>query len=125
VELQAINPYVAAACPVRRPLIDLIGAKWTMLVFGALKNGPLRFSELSQLVPGVTPKELTRTLRQLERSGILSRTVHPVVPPRVDYELTPLGLSLRQPIEMLLNWADENFAEYLAAQQRFDLDKTG
>jgi DNA-binding HxlR family transcriptional regulator len=125
VELQAINPYVAAACPVRRPLLDLIGAKWTMLVFGALKNGPLRFSALAQLVAGVTPKELTRTLRQLERAGILTRTVHAVVPPRVDYELTPLGWSLREPIETLLNWADENVTEYLAAQERFDLTNTG
>jgi DNA-binding HxlR family transcriptional regulator len=119
VKLKNIDPYMAAACP-SRPLIDLIGAKWTMLVFGCLLTGPTRFSEFNAKIAGVTPKELTRTLRQLERSGLL--TVYPVVPPRVDYELTPLGWSLREPVEMLLGWADEHIEECVTAQQKFDLD---
>lgn len=117
--LNSIDPYASIACP-SRPLIDLIGAKWTILVFGRLQEGKQRFSELSARVSGITPKELTKTLRQMERAGLVNRTVYPVVPPRVEYELTNLGHSLREPVEMLLKWMDEHIGEYLSAQHRFD-----
>ena len=113
-----INPY-AAAC-LSRSLIELLGAKWTILVVGCLTDGTRRFSELSKLIDGITAKELTRTLRQLERSGLVIRTVHPVVPPRVDYELSALGKTLRDPIEAILEWTDGHIDECLEAQERFD-----
>lgn len=117
-----MNPYAAVACP-SRALIDLIGAKWTILVVGCLTEGKLRFSQLSDQIAGITPKELTRTLRQLERMGLVSRTVHPVVPPRVEYELTTVGQTLREPIEALLGWTDEHIKECEAARVRYDTDE--
>ncbi|MEV6396702.1 helix-turn-helix domain-containing protein [Streptomyces sp. NPDC051907] len=116
--LSKTNPY-SAACP-GRPLIDLIGAKWTILVVGCLTRGALRYHELAGQLDGVTPKALTQTLRQLERNGLVRRTVHPVVPPHVEYELTPTGHTLREPLEALLGWTDDNIEVCLAAQRGYD-----
>ncbi|WP_327181531.1 winged helix-turn-helix transcriptional regulator [Streptomyces sp. NBC_01334] len=118
--LSKTNPY-SAACP-SRPLIDLIGAKWTILVIGCLTRGTQRFSELAAELQGVTPKALTQTLRQLERNGLVLRTVHPVIPPHVEYELTPLGHTLRGPVEALLGWTDAYIEVCSAAQRAYDAD---
>jgi DNA-binding HxlR family transcriptional regulator len=110
----------AAACPSRR-LLDTIGNKWASLVIVALGlDGPLRYSGLSARIDGVSQKMLTQTLRNLERDGLLTRTVTPSVPVRVDYELTPLGLSLLEPICHLKEWAETHMAEVDEARQEYD-----
>lgn len=104
-------------CPTR-VVLDRIGDKWTALVVGALSTGVLRFTELRTAVGGVAPKVLTQTLRALERDGLVTRTVHAQVPPRVDYELTDLGRSLEEPLAMLTDWAEVHVAQILAARER-------
>jgi DNA-binding HxlR family transcriptional regulator len=96
-------------CPTR-VVLDRIGDKWTVLVIGALMEGPLRFTALRQRVGGVAPKVLTQTLRAMERDGLLTRTVFAQVPPRVDYALTDLGVSLGGPIAVLTDWAEAHGA---------------
>ena len=112
------DPY-AAACPSRKAL-DRIGDRWTVLVIGALSEGPLRFKDLARRVEGVSQKMLTQTLRGLERDGLVTRTVFAVVPPRVDYELTPLGRTLLEPLAALERWAVEHMPEVAAAQRAYD-----
>ncbi|WP_225993605.1 winged helix-turn-helix transcriptional regulator [Actinomadura rudentiformis] len=112
----------AASCPSRR-LLDTIGNKWASLVIVALGlEGRMRFSELSTRIAGVSQKMLTQTLRGLERDGLLIRTVTPSVPVRVDYELTPLGLSLLDPIRHLKEWAEAHMAEVDKAREEYDRD---
>jgi DNA-binding HxlR family transcriptional regulator len=110
----------AASCPSRR-LIDTIGDKWASLVIVALGlNGRMRYSELFARIAGVSQKMLTQTVRGLERDGLLIRTVTPSVPVRVDYELTPLGLSLLEPISHLKEWAEAHMPEVDAARAAYD-----
>jgi DNA-binding HxlR family transcriptional regulator len=106
-------------CPSRQ-VLDRIGDTWSMLVVISLADGPRRYSQLAALIEGVSPKMLTQTLRGLERDGLLSRTVHAVVPPRVDYELTRLGRSLLGLVEALDDWAESNIDEVLAARSGYD-----
>jgi DNA-binding HxlR family transcriptional regulator len=106
-------------CPTR-VVLDRIGDKWTVLVIGALHDGSLRFSELRARIGGVAPKVLTQTLRAMERDGLLTRTVHAQVPPRVDYELTPLGASLTGPIATLTDWAETHLSLILGARESYD-----
>lgn len=106
-------------CPTR-VVLDRVGDKWTALVIGALSEQVLRFTELRAAVGGVAPKVLTQTLRALERDGLVTRTVHAQVPPRVDYELTDLGRSLIVPIAALTDWAETHVGEILAARERSD-----
>jgi DNA-binding HxlR family transcriptional regulator len=106
-------------CPTR-VVLDRIGDKWTVLVIGALVDGPLRFTALRQRVGGVAPKVLTQTLRAMERDGLLTRTVHAQVPPRVDYELTALGASLTGPIATLTDWAETHLVAILASRDDYD-----
>lgn len=106
-------------CGTRR-VLDLVADKWKLTIVCALHlGGVARFSELERQVPGVTQKMLTQTLRGLERDGVVERTVHPVVPPRVEYRLTPLGRSLRASLDTLLGWAHDHLAEVDAARDRF------
>jgi len=112
------DPY-RESCPTRR-VLDRIGDRWTVLVIGALADGTLRFSEVARRVEGVSPKVLTQTLRALERDGLVTRTVHPVVPPRVEYRLTDAGTSLRRPLKVLEEWAVEHLGGVLDAQRRYD-----
>ena len=110
----------SAHCPSRR-LLDTIGDKWASLVVVALGvDGPLRYSELSARIEGVSQKMLTQTVRRLERDGLLTRTVTPSVPVRVDYELTPLGPSLLDVIGHLKAWAEEHMPEVDAARSAYD-----
>jgi DNA-binding HxlR family transcriptional regulator len=106
-------------CPTREAL-DRIANKWTTLVFGLLEDGPQRFSDLRRGIGGITQKMLTQTLRELERDGLVSRTVYATVPPNVEYELTALGRTLSEPIGALRNWAVEHIAEVITAQQLYD-----
>ena len=106
-------------CPTR-VVLDRIGDKWTVLVLGSLVDGPVRFSALRARIGGVAPKVLTQTLRAMERDGLLTRTVHAQVPPRVDYELTPLGASLTAPIATLTEWAETHLTRILAARDDYD-----
>lgn len=97
-------------CPSRR-LLDRIGDRWTVLIVGALDEGPLRFSAIGTRVGGISQKMLAQTLRALEGDGLVTRTAYPEVPPRVEYELTGLGRSLQVPLRALEDWAVENMTE--------------
>ena len=108
-------------CRTISTLLSRIGDKWTVLVVQTLGDGPRRFNELRREIPSVSQRMLTLTLRNLERDGIVSRTVTPTIPPRVDYELTALGHSLQKPICGLATWALDNVEEIHRAQAQFDL----
>jgi DNA-binding HxlR family transcriptional regulator len=97
-------------CP-SRGVLDRISDKWTALIVLVLRGGPLRFSDLRIRVGGVAPKVLTETLRRLERDGLLTRTAHAEVPPRVEYELTALGHSLAEPITAITARAEEHMRQ--------------
>ena len=107
-------------CRTISTLLSRIGDKWTVLVVQTLSEGSKRFNELRREIPSVSQRMLTLTLRNLERDGLVSRTVTPSIPPRVDYELTELGHSLQVPICGLANWAMNNVEAIHAAQARFD-----
>ncbi|WP_284976954.1 helix-turn-helix domain-containing protein [Arthrobacter sp. efr-133-TYG-104] len=106
-------------CP-SRVIFQRIGDKWASLVIQVLGDGPVRFSELRKMVNVVTPKVLTQTLRTLERDGLITRTVHAQVPPRVDYELTAVGKSLLEPLSMLREWAESHVPAILEARDAYD-----
>ena len=97
-----------------------VGDKWSVLIISLLGDGPKRFNEIKRMVGGISQRMLTLTLRGLERDGLVTRTVFPTIPPRVDYELTDLGRSLWKPVEALGSWAREHRAEIEAAKRRFD-----
>jgi len=110
-------------CRTISTLLSRIGDKWTVLVVQTLAEGPKRFNELRREIPSVSQRMLTLTLRNLERDGLVSRSVTPSIPPRVDYELTELGQSLQKPICGLANWATENVEAIHEAQARFDAER--
>jgi Predicted transcriptional regulators len=85
--------------------MDIVGGKWKMVILWHLRNGILRFNEIRRLMPGITQKMLTQQLRELEDNGIVSRTVYPVVPPKVEYALTDEGKKLIPVLDMLCNWS--------------------
>jgi DNA-binding HxlR family transcriptional regulator len=107
-------------CRTISTLLSRIGDKWTVLVVQTLGDGPRRFNELRREIPSVSQRMLTLTLRNLERDGLVSRTVTPSIPPRVDYELTELGQSLQKPICGLATWAIENVETIHEAQAKYD-----
>ncbi len=106
-------------CPTRM-VLDRIGDKWTTLIMGLLEVRMRRFSELQREIEGISQKMLTQTLRELERDGLITRTVYAEVPLRVEYELTNLGQTLRQPIAALRSWAEANIGEIVKAQVHYD-----
>ncbi|MET8804854.1 helix-turn-helix domain-containing protein [Streptomyces sp. NPDC004546] len=108
-------------CPTNQ-LLGRLSDKWVSLVVAALATGPLRYSDLGRKIAGVSPKMLTQTLRTLERDGIISRTVTPSVPVRVDYELTPLGASLAGLLTAVKDWAETHFEEVHTARERYDAE---
>ncbi|MFI1035433.1 winged helix-turn-helix transcriptional regulator [Streptomyces sp. NPDC020951] len=108
-------------CPARL-VLDRIGDKWSVLVVLSLGDGPRRFSELRATLHHVTPKVLTHTLRGMERDGLLTRQVFAEVPPRVEYELTPLGHSLRPAVDLLTEWAEKHVDEVLDLRKAYDAD---
>ena len=111
----------AAACPVRN-VLDRIGDKWTMLTLAALAAAPRRFSELHRMMPDISKRMLTQTLRDLERDGLATRHVFPTKPPRVQYRLSALRQSVLEPLAILRRWAENNFSQIREAQARFDAE---
>lgn len=109
----------AAACKVRQ-VLDRVGDKWSLAVIHQIGRDTKRFTELLRAIPGISQRMLTATLRGLERDGMVSRTVHPVVPPRVDYTLTPLGETLLSTVCALMGWAYEHSAEIDQARAEYD-----
>jgi DNA-binding HxlR family transcriptional regulator len=107
-------------CRTISTLLSRIGDKWTVLVVQTLAGGSKRFNELRREIPSVSQRMLTLTLRNLERDGLVNRTVTPTIPPRVDYELTELGRSLQGPICGLAGWALDNVEAIHVARTRFD-----
>jgi DNA-binding HxlR family transcriptional regulator len=103
-----------------RDLLDRIGDKWSLLVVGTLKDGRMRFTELQRHIPGVSQRMLTLTLRQLERDGLLTRTVHAEVPPRVEYELTGMGTTLIESSLALAGWAIQHYPAIEASRADYD-----
>ena len=117
-EREAYNAYLEA-CPSRQ-LLSRVSDKWVSLLLTALADGPRRYSELSRIVAGVSQKMLTQTLRTLERDGLISRTVTPSVPVRVDYALTDLGASLRPIMQAIKSWAETHMDQVYSARAVYD-----
>lgn len=107
-------------CRVVGSVLARIGDKWSVLVVMTLGDGPRRFNELKRIIGGISQRMLTFTLRGLERDGLVTRTIFPTIPPRVDYELTDLGRSLRVPVMALGTWAFTHIPEIQEARSRFD-----
>lgn len=114
-----------ADCARVAPVLSRIGDKWTVLVVIILGRGPMRFNALRREIGGISQRMLTLTLRSLERDGLLTRTVHPTVPPQVEYALTGLGRSLLVPVQAIRDWARAHALEIEAAQRRFDAGRAG
>jgi len=112
--------HLSENCQAVSAVLSRVGDKWSVLVVSILGRGPMRFNELKRTIDGVSQRMLTLTLRALERDGLVTRTVFPSVPPRVDYELTALGRSLLAPVSALAAWAIDHRADINAAQRRFD-----
>jgi DNA-binding HxlR family transcriptional regulator len=112
--------HTVAACQTVTEVLSRVGDKWSMQVVMSLGGGALRFNALRRAIDGISQRMLTRTLRGLERDGLVSRTVTPSVPPRVDYELTALGHSLVTPVSALGQWAIAHREVMAAARERFD-----
>ncbi|WP_395402744.1 winged helix-turn-helix transcriptional regulator [Pseudoduganella sp. UC29_106] len=109
-----------SACMAVTDLLARIGDKWTVMVVGTLRNGPLRYNEIQRRVEGISQRMLTLTLKGLEQDGMVERTMYPTIPPRVDYELTGLGRSLHQPLLVLYDWAVAHQSEVAAARNAFE-----
>jgi DNA-binding HxlR family transcriptional regulator len=103
-----------------REVLQRVGDKWSVLAIDLLGPGTLRFSEMHRAIDGITARMLTVTLRGLERDGIVTRTIHPVIPPRVEYALTPMGRTLLETIGQLVSWADSHLPEIEAARIVYD-----
>ncbi|GGK60248.1 transcriptional regulator [Planomonospora parontospora subsp. parontospora] len=114
----AYDAYLAA-CPARQ-LLDTISDKWVSLLLNALADGPKRYSDLSRIVAGVSQKMLTQTLRSMERDGLVTRTVTPAVPVRVDYELTGLGRDLQPLMRAIKSWAESHIEQVHEARADYD-----
>ena len=111
----------SANCMAMSDVLNRIGDKWSVMVVGMLgRNGTLRFNELKRTINGVSQRMLTLTLRNLERDGLVTRTVYPEIPPRVEYQLTELGRSLQTPIQGLWDWAEEHQGEVQGARREYD-----
>lgn len=118
--MKRTNIHVTEDCRAVSAVLARVGDKWSVLIVSRLGSGPRRFSELKREIGGISQRMLTLTLRGLERDGLITRTVFPTVPPRVDYALTPLGSSLLEPVSALGLWARQNMARIVAAQEKFD-----
>jgi DNA-binding HxlR family transcriptional regulator len=114
------NLHVPEDCRAVSEVLSRVGDKWTVLVVSTLGDGPKRFNELRKALGSISQRMLTLTLRALERDGLVTRTVFPTIPPRVDYELTRLGGSLLDPVSELGLWARKNRTAIQDARRRFD-----
>lgn len=119
------SPNILKAACTSRTVLRHLTDRWTPMIVAVLQNGSIRFKDLRTQVEGISPKVLTETLKSMERDGLVSRTVTASVPMRVDYELTPLGSTLIEPMNMLRLWAETHVDEVEANRARFDdLQKT-
>ncbi len=116
--MKAWNTY-AADCPTR-VVLDRIADKWAVLILGLLRDGPVRFNRLRRDIEGISQKMLSQTLKNLERDGLVQRTVFPTVPVTVEYSLTPLGTTLTDTFDALRAWAETHIEDVLSAQRRYD-----
>lgn len=115
------NPSDRTVCLAMTDILNRIGDKWTVMVVGILaRHGTLRFNELKRMINGVSQRMLTLTLRNLERDGLVTRTIFPEIPPRVEYGLTELGRSLKGPINSLWEWSAENGTSVVEARAIYD-----
>src|ERR1700679_3162386 len=114
---EALNPH--EACKAEVETLALIGDKWTVMVVGALSKGPIRYNEIRRRVEGISQRMLTLTLKALEQDGLVTRTMYPTIPPRVDYELTELGGKLIVPLKALSKGAGETGRRFLVRGRRF------
>ena len=112
--------HLPADCRAISDVLARVGDKWSVLVVTRLGAGAMRFNELRRAIGGISQRMLTLTLRGLERDGLVTRTVFPTIPPRVDYALTPLGRDLLQPVSALGEWATRNQAKIARAREKFD-----
>ncbi len=112
--------HVPGKCPAVREVLNRVGDKWSVLIVALLGDGTKRFSELRRAIEGISQRMLTLTLKGLERDGLITRTMYPTIPPRVDYGLTKLGRSLLIPITALGDWAAHNREKIQAARERYD-----
>jgi DNA-binding HxlR family transcriptional regulator len=106
-----------------REVLQRVGDKWSVLAIDLLGQGTMRFGELHRAIDGITARMLTVTLRGLERDGIVTRTIHPVIPPRVEYALTPMGRTLLDTIGQLVTWTDSHLPEIEAARTAYDASR--
>ena len=114
------NKHEPTTCRLVGDVLARVGDKWTVFVVRLLADGPMRFNELKRAVDGISQRMLTLTLRGLERDGLVTRTVFPTVPPRVDYALTDLGQTLITMLQGLGEWAIENRPTIVAAREAYD-----
>src|ERR1700751_2488908 len=114
------QPHLDSDCRGVASILARVGDKWSVFVIMLLGDGPRRFNEIKRMVGGISQRMLTRTLRGLERDGLVTRTVFPTIPPRVDYELTDLGRGLWQPVEALGKWVRDHPMETWGARARLD-----
>ena len=105
-------------CPIRN-VLDRLGDRWTVLVLIELAKGTCRFTVLRRSIPDISPRMLSLTVRRLEQDGLISRQVYPTIPPRVDYSITPLGVSFMESLNVIVMWATEHFEEVLAAREAY------
>jgi len=117
-----ITEQASQCCASIREILSLVGDKWSVLIIVILSERSLRFNELRRKIDAISQRMLTRTLRELERNGLLTRTVTPSKPPSVAYELTALGKSLLEPVQALITWTLENYQKI--AESRGEFDKT-
>lgn len=110
-------------CRAISDVLARVGDKWTVMVVGLLSDGPMRFNELRRTIGGISQRMLTLTLRGLERDGLVTRTVYPTIPPRVEYALTDRGITLIGPLKALFAWATEHNAAIEQSRQAFDVEK--
>src|ERR1700753_2725732 len=106
-----------------RDVLHRVGDKWSVFVIDRLGQGSQRFSELRRSIDGITSRMVTVTPRGLGRDGLVTRTMHPVIPPRVDYELTPMGATLLETIQQLMDWADSHAGDIYEARQVYDAQR--
>ncbi|MFJ3669089.1 winged helix-turn-helix transcriptional regulator [Streptomyces sp. NPDC090106] len=116
VTVQAVN---AHACPVRE-VLDRVAGKWSVQILVAAAYGPIRFTELERGIEGISRRMLTLTLRNLERDGLVTRTVFPTVPPKVEYELTPVARELNETLQRLTDWSERNRVYIAEARAAYD-----
>ncbi|MBT1090935.1 helix-turn-helix domain-containing protein [Streptomyces sp. Tu102] len=118
VTVQAVN---AQACPVRE-VLDRVSGKWSVQILVAAAHGPIRFTELERGIEGISRRMLTLTLRNLERDGLVTRTVHPTVPPKVEYELTSVARELHETLQRLTDWAERNRVYIAESRAAYDVE---